>query len=392
MDLILQDDGSETRYLLADGLGSVRSEVVDDAVEAVITYSPHGNLLAQTSSSGTVYGFTGEQYDAAASLLFLRARYYNAVLRVFMSKDAHPGFAYRPSTQHDYLYVNNNPVNKTDPSGLCEEVGDEACWSMAEQAWRAGLGTLGYLGSLSERDLRDRLNSSLPSNEPVSPPSLPTPPTGWPGPVGAPHVHSPLKQYQCVYETFKALPNYRVTEDYPFDDSSWMTKHDLTNWLVNQMNVNAMGPVAATLRESLDSGIDGFVAASAGWIAMVRGGAPWDFKPDIIRNIGESVIVADVWYGFDVPANIHYGYVGRSIGFDRNYLLFGPGVAQIIAGTSDPAWGYWYFDDPKDYTAVQVGMDLFDQFGYVVTAEDLAAAIEPRKSLLNQAVALIPPL
>jgi hypothetical protein len=33
LDLIYQDDGSETRYLLADGLGSVRAELVSDTVD-----------------------------------------------------------------------------------------------------------------------------------------------------------------------------------------------------------------------------------------------------------------------------------------------------------------------------------------------------------------------
>jgi RHS repeat-associated protein len=116
-DLIYQDDDSETRYLLADGLGSVRSELVGDAIEAVTTYSPYGNLLAQTGASGTVYGFTGEQHDGSIDLLYLRARYFNPSLRVFMSVDQASGWEWQPSSQHVYLYVQNNPVNYVDPSG-----------------------------------------------------------------------------------------------------------------------------------------------------------------------------------------------------------------------------------------------------------------------------------
>jgi RHS repeat-associated protein len=88
--LILQDNGSETRYLLADGLGSVRAEVVSDTVGAVTTYSPYGNLLAQTGAGGTVYGFTGEQYDNATNLLYLRARYFDPYLNQFQSRDPPP--------------------------------------------------------------------------------------------------------------------------------------------------------------------------------------------------------------------------------------------------------------------------------------------------------------
>lgn len=124
LDLISQDNGNETRTLLGDGLGSTRIEmVVDFAGSAVIqtttTYEPYGKLLAQTGLSGTTYGFTGEQYDALTSLVYLRARYYNPSLKLFMSRDPFPGWMTVPATQHPYGYVGNNPVNRTDPSGNC---------------------------------------------------------------------------------------------------------------------------------------------------------------------------------------------------------------------------------------------------------------------------------
>ena len=77
LDLIAQSDTSETRHLLADALGSVRIEMVDGVVMAATTYSPYGKVLAQSGSSGTEYGFTGEQHDDTTGLLYLRARYYD---------------------------------------------------------------------------------------------------------------------------------------------------------------------------------------------------------------------------------------------------------------------------------------------------------------------------
>jgi RHS repeat-associated protein len=103
--------------LLNDGLGSVRQEMVDAAIESTTTYEPFGNLLVQTGLSGTTYGFTGEQHDAAAGLVYLRARYYNPNLKVFMSRDPFPGWPTLPASQHGYSYVHNNPVNLIDPSG-----------------------------------------------------------------------------------------------------------------------------------------------------------------------------------------------------------------------------------------------------------------------------------
>jgi RHS repeat-associated protein len=119
LDLISQDDGSQTRYLLADGLGSTRLEMVEQTIETATTYEPYGKVLAQTGSSGTTYSFTGEQYDALTSLVYLRARYYNPSLKIFLSRDPFPGMPTMPASQHGYSYSHNNPVNLTDPTGNC---------------------------------------------------------------------------------------------------------------------------------------------------------------------------------------------------------------------------------------------------------------------------------
>jgi RHS repeat-associated protein len=95
--------------------------MVDSAVETVTTYSPYGKLLAQAGASGTTYGYTGEQHDGATGLVYLRARYYDADLKVFLTRDPFPGAPTIPASQHPYTYVHNNPVNLTDPSGNCAE-------------------------------------------------------------------------------------------------------------------------------------------------------------------------------------------------------------------------------------------------------------------------------
>jgi RHS repeat-associated protein len=116
LDLILQDDG-QMRFLLADGLGSTRLEMVGSQVETTTTYEPYGKLLAQTGPSGTVYGYTGEAHDASTGLLFLRARYYSPDLKLFLSRDPFPGYTTLSISQNGYAYVHANPVNLTDPTG-----------------------------------------------------------------------------------------------------------------------------------------------------------------------------------------------------------------------------------------------------------------------------------
>jgi RHS repeat-associated protein len=119
LDLIHQDDGGQTLTLLADGLGSVRGEMAGGTVQSITTYEPYGNLLAQEGTSGTVYGFTGEQEDNATGLLYLRARYYSPALKVFQSRDPWQGTGWRPETLNYYVYAGDNPVVYTDPSGRC---------------------------------------------------------------------------------------------------------------------------------------------------------------------------------------------------------------------------------------------------------------------------------
>ncbi|MFB0537482.1 MAG: putative toxin [Anaerolineae bacterium] len=78
-------------------------------------FSPFGVPLGV--SGGEPYGYTGEHWDAATSLLYLRARWYDPTTGRFLTRDPFPGLATLPSTQHPYVYVGNNPVNLTDPSG-----------------------------------------------------------------------------------------------------------------------------------------------------------------------------------------------------------------------------------------------------------------------------------
>ena len=118
LDLIASDDGATTLTMLPDGLGSVRLEMQGGAVSSAATYEPYGTLLMRTGSSGTTYGYTGEQMDTATGLTYLRARYYAPHLKVFLSKDPFSGYISNSTSQNGYAYVHANPVNYADPTGL----------------------------------------------------------------------------------------------------------------------------------------------------------------------------------------------------------------------------------------------------------------------------------
>jgi RHS repeat-associated protein len=106
-------DGSRS-YTHLDALGSVRLVTgnAGDVVEMPM-YSPFGARL----DGEAVVGFAGEPQDGA--LIHLRARDYSPALGRFLTPDPlAPGLS-RTQGLHAYTYVENNPVNRVDPSGLC---------------------------------------------------------------------------------------------------------------------------------------------------------------------------------------------------------------------------------------------------------------------------------
>ena len=61
----------------------------------------------------SAFGFTGAWTDAVTGLVHLRARDYDPATGQFLSVD--PAV---DSTRQPYAYTGNNPIQRTDPSGL----------------------------------------------------------------------------------------------------------------------------------------------------------------------------------------------------------------------------------------------------------------------------------
>jgi RHS repeat-associated protein len=125
-DLLAQYDSGTWAYHVNDGLGSVRqlADLMGQVVQSH-SFSPFGVPLGE--SGGEPYGYTGEQWDASAGLVFLRARYYDAGTGRFISKDPLSGFVTKPQSLNRWVYVQNNPVNRRDPTGLREDEGCDRC-------------------------------------------------------------------------------------------------------------------------------------------------------------------------------------------------------------------------------------------------------------------------
>jgi RHS repeat-associated protein len=167
----------ETRYLLSDGLGSIR-QVVDES-GAVVDYNefdPYGNPLTDHVSRIAPYGYTGEWWEDDLGLLYLRARWYSTETGTFLSVDP-------VESEHPYLYVRGNPVRWIDPSGkyLCEGAYD--C---------------------------EFIPPPPPEPEPPLPPTSTPTPTPTSTPLFVPPTCSPLfpPQTRIVYLTFDDGPGW----------------------------------------------------------------------------------------------------------------------------------------------------------------------------------------
>jgi RHS repeat-associated protein len=113
---IAQVDGTGgVEYLHGDLLGSVRA-ITDDTGEVAgrSTFDAFGVRTAHTGAGDSAFGFTGSWTDPDTGLVHLRARDYDPGTGQFLSVD--PAV---DATRQPYAYTGNNPLLRTDPSGLC---------------------------------------------------------------------------------------------------------------------------------------------------------------------------------------------------------------------------------------------------------------------------------
>jgi len=105
-------------YYGYDGHGSVRSLTdASGAVTDTYTYDAFGTLISRTGTTPNEYLYAGERYDAETGMYHLRARYMDPSMGRFRTMDSYEGSVSNPRSLGKYLYVNDNPVSFTDPSG-----------------------------------------------------------------------------------------------------------------------------------------------------------------------------------------------------------------------------------------------------------------------------------
>lgn len=89
---------------------------------------------------------------------------------------------------------------------------------------------------------------------------------------------------------------------------------------------------------------------------QVRGHGPWDYKNILGRQ-------------YENFGNFHFGAVGIAAGIQPEILSRAAGLAQILAGTSDPGFKNYqgpdsHGDDPTDQTWIRAGIDYAQRSGF----------------------------
>ena len=337
-------------YVFGDHLGSTSVTYrISDTLTTRQLYKAWGEPSYASASLPTKYTYTGQytHMDDLATggvtegfgLMFYNARWYDPSLGRWNQPDTIVPEASQGVQAWDrYAYVSNSPSVYSDPTGHCVFGVDTAvCIELM----------IHLVAHVLVTDLADG-SFDTPSQVSYSASTTANVLTG--NPFGS--YRDPTLAGQI---SGGGTPN-------------------LNNWLVGTMTANAAGPIAATLNNANSGGLDDKYAAYLGWAAMVKGGAPWDFKNDLSGI--DSVVLGSSAVPMDMVANIHYGFVGSAGGFSSGELLAGAGVAQIAGGTSSLSYWNSNFDDPRDQLAIWIGIMLYKKYGLDLTVDQFIQTLD----------------
>ena len=114
--LAIEDKGKDWYYYHADALGSIMA-LTDNHGRTVQTYSydAFGNTKKSGNKVKQPFGFTGRELDTETGLYYYRARVLDTDTGKFTTRDP---ISFAGGDANLYRYVQNNPINFIDPSGL----------------------------------------------------------------------------------------------------------------------------------------------------------------------------------------------------------------------------------------------------------------------------------
>ncbi len=129
------------RYLHTDAQGSISLITYDAAAPAHRGYSAFGRTT-DFQDPAVVMGYTGHEHDLDLGLINMNARIYDPIAARFLTPDpvmSEPfGVGVNP-----YAYAGNNPIDRTDPTGMSWDQGEDGYLAVGMFTGLVGLGVAG---------------------------------------------------------------------------------------------------------------------------------------------------------------------------------------------------------------------------------------------------------
>ncbi|WP_338675277.1 D-alanyl-D-alanine carboxypeptidase family protein [Streptomyces sp. SCSIO 30461] len=120
----------QVTYTQPDALGSTSAVIAPGGQVSTTFYEPFGHTTeadgAPTTgpTGGVRRGFTGHEHDSDLGLINMKGRLYDPATRRFTTPDPVNGNPLFGQRWNPYSYVNNNPLNSTDPTGYDPSLGE----------------------------------------------------------------------------------------------------------------------------------------------------------------------------------------------------------------------------------------------------------------------------
>ncbi|MDO7905533.1 RHS repeat-associated core domain-containing protein [Paenibacillus sp. JX-17] len=121
-------------YISTNGHGDI-TELRSEAGELLNRYKYNlwGSITYKEEKVYNPFRYSGELWDDATELQYLRARWYDPEMGRFISEDTFTGSIIDPISLNLYAYVNNNPLKYWDPTGHAPQFGSFAYGNMAHK-------------------------------------------------------------------------------------------------------------------------------------------------------------------------------------------------------------------------------------------------------------------
>lgn len=251
-----------------------------------------------------------ESEGAGVVVGLLNARYYDGNRGQFLSED--PVFwstkqnLEDPQSMNSYSYANNNPINRSDQTGLAATIQQQI------QILEAQVKILTGIINLYKSGESQQANNVL-----------------------------------SVYQTsFGGTANFCPINANTGNSKTPSITVDLT-------------------KDMVDHSSDFWINNPLYFRDKVKNGGDWDLKnqPEYdSKKYNQGFIFQGQHIDSDAPGNIHYGYVGSAAFWSSpEFLLEQAGKAQVSAGTSNSSWqnSYFHGDDPIDQINILWGASLY---------------------------------